>query len=620
MEGTLEEEPDFVNSEAVTALTCIICLELVREPVLNCSQCKVPFCGECIRGWGKKCPACRSSQHFFRNRTAKGQKAVLHVRCSRCAVVCEWIHLSKHLNTACPFRLISCVACHENMMMVDQSTHVCPRRPVPCPNCQHILPKEVLQLHLSRDCRGNPPCPLSCGLRVKPDALGNHLIDLSFFKQHFQRPSTQQKENKRIALRLVELAASLDRKTWLRPLAEIGRVPSALLCLGKEENKLEWIQAAAEEGSYAAHHELGMRLWQQDPVQGYASWIQASLKPPTDSDAFELAMQQLHDLLCQPFHQSPTAVLALVQKYRERAGFQFFYQRFLAHRLIYHQFENPVLEHQIIDSLDYISGKRNLLGMIQDAREAQGPDGRAKCRKGVMYLLQGTQAFWPQGKDRDQTFHLPPELKPTWESYRAEYAACFSQRRQLKLQIQFGRAEIEVYFAPTCTRTLICSSPQMLILMTFNNQERLTYAEMLKLTGLSSSQLDHQLLSMVHPKIKIILKKPACRELTPNDLLMLNPKFPPGDEPFWVPLMAPLKTKAESDSEERINFLKIRAKVLRVIKIKRELTRSVCIAEAMVVLGRAGVHVTPVLIHNAIQSLHADEYIKATPEKVRYLF
>lgn len=59
----------------------------------------------------------------------------------------------------------------------------------------------------------------------------------------------------------------------------------------------------------------------------------------------------------------------------------------------------------------------------------------------------------------------------------------------------------------------LCVSHQMLIMLLFNREKEVTFKQIAEMTGLPKDLLTAHVLSLAHPKAKIILKKPMKKEV-----------------------------------------------------------------------------------------------------------
>merc|ERR1719415_327094 len=97
-----------------------------------------------------------------------------------------------------------------------------------------------------------------------------------------------------------------------------------------------------------------------------------------------------------------------------------------------------------------------------------------------------------------------------------------------------------------------------MVLLLFNNRSGrtpgpvLTYQQILDETGINEADLKPALLSLAHPKSKVLLKRPNGPKLEPNHKLRLNFKFNHPQSKIIVPMLKTNKQqKIESDESEQ---------------------------------------------------------------------
>lgn len=87
------------------------------------------------------------------------------------------------------------------------------------------------------------------------------------------------------------------------------------------------------------------------------------------------------------------------------------------------------------------------------------------------------------------------------------FLAC--SRRKLGWRYDQGQAELTLDFNATTSKVLVVSTYQMMILLVFNSNKRVTYKQMLEMTGVPKNQIAVHLLSLCHPKVGVLLKRPV---------------------------------------------------------------------------------------------------------------
>ena len=236
---------------------------------------------------------------------------------------------------------------------------------------------------------------------------------------------------------------------------------------------------------------------------------------------------------------------------------------------------------------------------------------------------------------------LPAAVQPMCDEYAKFYADYFVKHhflgRRLDWDFSVGAAEVEVQFDPadkSTVRTLEVSTYQMLILTLFDQlgKKILTLAEM---EGAITSS-DHtnggrkvfanHLLSLAHPKVAVLLKRPSGKNLKATHQFMINPKFAGSSKlaqstareaKIIVPLLRFSETKEKIDYSRRY---RIECAVTYEMKTCRELDQTE-LRERVRMNPRCGA-VTSTELKRAVEKLIEQEYIerdKSNRKLLRYL-
>ncbi|KAM6943261.1 TNF receptor-associated factor 6 [Xenentodon cancila] len=135
---------------------CPICLMALRNAIQT--RCGHRFCKSCIeksiRDTGQRCPVDNevlSEDHLFPDNFAKREILSLTVRCpnSGCTDKMELRHLENHL-AQCQFATMPCPQCQQlvrKSVLEEHITAECLRRPMSCPDCVEYFVYEERELH-----------------------------------------------------------------------------------------------------------------------------------------------------------------------------------------------------------------------------------------------------------------------------------------------------------------------------------------------------------------------------------------------------------------------------------------------------------------------------------------
>merc|ERR1712070_348298 len=139
------------------------------------------------------------------------------------------------------------------------------------------------------------------------------------------------------------------------------------------------------------------------------------------------------------------------------------------------------------------------------------------------------------------------ELKDSSDSFKAFYLNQ-NNGRKLEWRMDQGQAYIQVAFSKAVKRTLVCSTFQMMICLVFNTTKMATFKDILTFTGISAKDISNHLLSLCHPKVAVLCKRPNNRELAPDHKFIINPKYNNNLMSVNIPLMK--ATNAPENVEE----------------------------------------------------------------------
>lgn len=140
--------------------------------------------------------------------------------------------------------------------------------------------------------------------------------------------------------------------------------------------------------------------------------------------------------------------------------------------------------------------------------------------------------------------NLPEEVKEACSEYKKFYLGQHGGRK-LEWRMDSGQAELQVAFSPQVKRGLILSTYQMMILLVFNNMKVCTFQQIMDITGITRAEISNHLLSLCHPKVTVLLKRPASRELEDTHKFMLNPKYKSQLMSVVVPLLKAVDVSPE---------------------------------------------------------------------------
>ncbi|KMS93765.1 hypothetical protein BVRB_028190, partial [Beta vulgaris subsp. vulgaris] len=144
-----------------------------------------------------------------------------------------------------------------------------------------------------------------------------------------------------------------------------------------------------------------------------------------------------------------------------------------------------------------------------------------------------TSGFWPFSES--PKCHLPACLEASCEFFSAYYKSKHAGHK-IFWQTSLGSAELNVRFKPG-RKELIVHTYQMCILMLFNDADSITFAEIQNLTGIPSNEIQRHLLSLAHPKVRILLKNPNTKQIASDHVFTFNKMYTSNLFRVKVPLL-----------------------------------------------------------------------------------
>jgi cullin 3 len=157
--------------------------------------------------------------------------------------------------------------------------------------------------------------------------------------------------------------------------------------------------------------------------------------------------------------------------------------------------------------------------------------------------------------------------------------------RRLNFQFDKGRADVQVFFTSKTKKILTVSTYQMILLSLFNNKDTLTYQEILEQSGIPREECFLQLLSMVHPTVKVLRKAPNTKDVEDDHKFAINPKYTNPRTKVNIPIVTSLRPpnpNAVVEEEKKIQILRrhqIDAAIVRIMKSRKTLKHTELVTE-----------------------------------------
>lgn len=253
--------------------------------------------------------------------------------------------------------------------------------------------------------------------------------------------------------------------------------------------------------------------------------------------------------------------------------FEVEYQKRFAQRLLNKTFIHDN-EQYCVSRMKIVCGcqvYKNLTTMLNDIKGA--PEIRPPHSTDVLCPSVLTSSCWSLIPQYTK-FVMPRELQDITHNFTLSYKNAFNGRR-LNFDILNGSAELAIKFNSVASaRTLVVSPVMMLVLLIFNKTQKVKFEDIVKITGVDATILKNHVLSLAHPKIKVILKSPMTKAIGPSDTFILNDKFNYKQGQYRVNI--PLADFAATETEA-----KSMATATRIANIERPHLIDACIVRIM---------------------------------------
>lgn len=345
--------------------------------------------------------------------------------------------------------------------------------------------------------------------------------------------------------------------------------------------------------------------------------------------------------------------MVLFRFLQEKDVFERYYKQHLAKRLLLNKSVSDDWEKNMISKLKTECGCQftsKLEGMFKDMtvsntimEEFKEHVTKTDANLGGVDLFMRvlTTGFWPT-QSATPKCHIPAAPLCAFECFRRFYLAKHSGR-QLTLQPQLGNADLNaVFYGPrkeetdgacSSSTSLVGSSRvgprkhiiqvstyQMVVLMLFNNHEKLSYEEILNESDIPERDLIRALQSLAMGKAtqRILIKTPKTKEIESSHEFQVNDSFTSKLHRVKIQTVA---AKGESEPERRETRSKvdedrkheIEAAIVRIMKSRKRMAHNILVTEVTEQL-RSRFLPSPVIIKKRIEGLIEREYLARTPE------
>ncbi|EGG25040.1 cullin C [Cavenderia fasciculata] len=317
-------------------------------------------------------------------------------------------------------------------------------------------------------------------------------------------------------------------------------------------------------------------------------------------------------------------ILMLFRFIQEKDVFEKYYKQHLAKRLLLGRSVSDDAERNMIAKLKTECGYQftsKLEGMFTDMRlSVDTMNGFKQYTQTLQSPLTFelsvhvlTTGFWPT----QNTAHciLPREILHCCEAFKSFYLSQHNGRLVV-WQTNMGTAEIKASF-PSKTHELQVSTYQMVILLLFNDTQKIGFKEIAETTGIPIPDLKRNLMALTSAKNKILEKESESKTIEESDVFAFNTKFK--SKLYKVKIMSVIQKETPVEVSETRHKVdedrkhQIEASIVRIMKARKTMDHSNLISEVIKQLSSRFVP-NPIIVKKRIESLIEREYLERSKQ------
>ena len=298
--------------------------------------------------------------------------------------------------------------------------------------------------------------------------------------------------------------------------------------------------------------------------------------------------------------------------------FEAFYKKDLSKRLLLDKSASVDAEKAMISKLKAECGSgftSKLEGMFKDvdlsrdvmASFRDSPQAHALQSDVELSVHVLTQGYWPTYPPVE--VNLPQEVLQLQEVFNTYYTTKHNGRR-LQWHPTLGHCTLKASF-PGGKHELIVSLLQTIVLLLFNDDERISYTDVLSATGMEDKELKVTLQSLACGKHRVLRKEPKGRDVNDDDVFFFEAGFK--HQAFRLKINAIQLRESEQENEQTTERViqdrqyQIDAAIVRTMKARKTLTHSLLVSELYTQLKFP---LKPPDIKKRIESLIDREYLE----------
>mmetsp|Transcript_3048 Transcript_3048/g.4651 ORF Transcript_3048/g.4651 Transcript_3048/m.4651 type:complete len:397 (-) Transcript_3048:587-1777(-) len=324
-------------------------------------------------------------------------------------------------------------------------------------------------------------------------------------------------------------------------------------------------------------------------------------------------------------------VVALLRYVLGTDVFEAFYKQDLARRLIMAKSISAEMERSMISRLKNECGSSFTsklevmlrdLDLSKDDTQAFRTFAKNQSRSTDVELNVHvlTTGFWPTYVPME--LHLPKELNDFQELFKTFYLGNHSGRK-LSWHYAWSTAMLKANF-PKGKRELQVSLYQAVVLLLFNDVDRLSFKDLRDQSGMEEKELKKTLVSLALGKVKILTKSPqTAKEWKDDDIYGFNADFTAKLYRLKINSVQIKETTEENqNTNKRVQQdrqYQIDAAVVRIMKTRKQLNHTLLVSE---IYEQLKFPFKPADLKKRIESLIEREYLardKDNPQVYIYL-
>ncbi|MBA0779193.1 hypothetical protein Goshw_030169 [Gossypium schwendimanii] len=230
-----------------------------------------------------------------------------------------------------------------------------------------------------------------------------------------------------------------------------------------------------------------------------------------------------------------------------------------------------------------------------------------------------TTGYWPTYPPMD--VRLPHELNVYQDIFKEFYLSKYSGRR-LMWQNSLGHCVLKADFSKG-KKELAVSLFQTVVLMLFNDAQKLSFQDIKDSTGIEDKELRRTLQSLACGKVRVLQKLPKGRDVEDDDSFIFNEGFTAPLYRIKVNAIQMKETVEENTSTTERVFqdrqYQVDAAIVRIMKTRKVLSHTLLITE---LFEQLKFPIKPADLKKRIESLIDREYLerdKNNPQIYNYL-